>query len=99
MKMDNSLAIALSQRNGTRGGEMERDGAAQPAFVKKTQNAPRRDRTCAAASKGDHMTIPFEKLKAPLLANPRLPLLAVPAAAWSVCDGEHACDRRRADRD
>jgi phage-related protein/DNA-binding XRE family transcriptional regulator len=42
------------------------------AFVKKTQKTLRRGRTCAAASKGHHMTIPFEKLKARLLANPKV---------------------------
>jgi hypothetical protein len=94
--MDNSLAIALSQRNGTRGGEMERDGAAQPAFVKKTQNAPRRDRTCAAASKGDHMTIPFEKLKAPLLANPKVTAARRPCSRmvrmrWGACMRSATC--------
>src|SRR5438034_4090596 len=31
-----------------------------------------RDRARASASKGDHMTIPFEKLKARLLANPKV---------------------------
>src|SRR5437016_4266638 len=31
-----------------------------------------RDRTRASTSKGDHMTIPFEKLKARLLANPKV---------------------------
>jgi DNA-binding XRE family transcriptional regulator len=43
------------------------------AFVKKTQRTPaRRDPACTSASKGDHMTIPFEKLKARLLANPKV---------------------------
>ena len=32
----------------------------------------RRDRTCAASSKGHHITISFEKLKARLLANPKV---------------------------
>jgi DNA-binding XRE family transcriptional regulator len=36
------------------------------------ENAARGDRACAAAGKGDHMTIPFEKLKARLLANPKV---------------------------
>jgi len=43
------------------------------AFVKiETEDAARRDRNCVAASKGDHMTIPFEKLKARLLADPKV---------------------------
>ncbi|WP_249779182.1 type II toxin-antitoxin system RelE/ParE family toxin [Bradyrhizobium sediminis] len=43
------------------------------AFAKKTQrNAARRDRTRAPARKGHHMTIQFEKLKARLLANPKV---------------------------
>jgi len=37
-----------------------------------TKDAARRDPPCVAASKGDHMTIPFEKLKARLLANPKV---------------------------
>jgi phage-related protein/DNA-binding XRE family transcriptional regulator len=41
-------------------------------FVKKTQKRRALRSTRAAASKGDHMTIPFEKLKARLLANPRV---------------------------
>jgi ribosome-binding protein aMBF1 (putative translation factor) len=36
------------------------------------KDAPRRDRAGGAASKGDHMTIPFEKLKARLLADPKV---------------------------
>jgi hypothetical protein len=43
------------------------------AFVKKTQKTPAlRNRARIAASKGGHMTIPFEKLKARLLANPKV---------------------------
>ncbi len=38
----------------------------------KKVSAARRDRTGAAASKGHHMTIQFEKLKARLLANPKV---------------------------
>jgi DNA-binding XRE family transcriptional regulator len=37
-----------------------------------SENAARRDRTRAAARKGHQMTIQFEKLKARLLANPRV---------------------------
>jgi hypothetical protein len=37
-----------------------------------TEDATRRDRTGGAASKGNHMTIKFEKLKARLLANPKV---------------------------
>jgi hypothetical protein len=33
---------------------------------------PFRDRACAAASKGRQLTIPFEKLKARLIANPKV---------------------------
>src|ERR1700740_2282860 len=36
------------------------------------KDARRRDRARVAARKGDQMTIPFEKLKARLLANPRV---------------------------
>jgi ribosome-binding protein aMBF1 (putative translation factor) len=36
------------------------------------EDATRRDRTGVAASKGHHMTIQFEKLKARLLANPKV---------------------------
>ncbi|MGL6061436.1 MAG: helix-turn-helix domain-containing protein [Bradyrhizobium sp.] len=36
------------------------------------ENAARRNRARVAASGGDHMTIPFEKLKARLLANPKV---------------------------
>src|ERR1700680_1262684 len=36
------------------------------------KDAACRDRTCAAASKGNQMTIQFEKLKARLLANPKV---------------------------
>jgi ribosome-binding protein aMBF1 (putative translation factor) len=36
------------------------------------KDAARRDRTRAAASKGHHMTIQLEKLKARLLANPKV---------------------------
>ena len=36
------------------------------------KNAAFGDRTCAAASKGNHVTIQFEKLKARLLANPKV---------------------------
>jgi DNA-binding XRE family transcriptional regulator len=39
---------------------------------KDTEDAAHRDRTRVAASKGDHMTIPFEKIKARLLANPKV---------------------------
>src|SRR5207248_4749690 len=39
---------------------------------KDAEDAVRRDQTCASASKGHHMTIPFEKLKARLLANPKV---------------------------
>ena len=35
-------------------------------------SSARRDRTCAASSKADHKTIPLEKLKARLLANPKV---------------------------
>jgi ribosome-binding protein aMBF1 (putative translation factor) len=42
------------------------------SFISKLRYEKNRDRTRAAASKGDHMTIPFEKLKARLLANPRV---------------------------
>jgi DNA-binding transcriptional regulator YiaG len=37
-----------------------------------SEDAARGDRACAAASKGNHMTITFEKLKARLLANPKV---------------------------
>src|ERR1700676_3747957 len=37
-----------------------------------TEDAARRDRTRASPSKGNHMTIPFEKLKARLIANPKV---------------------------
>src|SRR5205085_6161387 len=37
-----------------------------------TEDPARRDRPCAAASKGGHMTISFGKLKARLLANPKV---------------------------
>jgi transcriptional regulator with XRE-family HTH domain len=37
-----------------------------------SEDAARADRACAAASKGNHMTITFEKLKARLLANPKV---------------------------
>src|SRR2546423_7740032 len=39
---------------------------------KDAKDATRRDRARASASKGDYMTIPFEKLKARLLANPKV---------------------------
>src|SRR6266481_1025150 len=42
------------------------------AFVKKTQKTPRAEIELAAASKGSDMTIRFEKLKARLLANPKV---------------------------
>jgi ribosome-binding protein aMBF1 (putative translation factor) len=37
-----------------------------------TKNAKERDRASAAPRKGDPMTIPFEKLKVRLLANPKV---------------------------
>jgi ribosome-binding protein aMBF1 (putative translation factor) len=37
-----------------------------------TRDAARRDRARARPGKGDHMTIPFEKLKARLMANPKV---------------------------
>src|ERR1700719_3462489 len=37
-----------------------------------TEDAARRNRTRAGTRKGDHMTIPFEKIKARLLANPKV---------------------------
>src|SRR3984893_16212663 len=40
------------------------------SVLHRAKDAARRDRTRVAASKGDHMTIPFETLKARLLANP-----------------------------
>jgi ribosome-binding protein aMBF1 (putative translation factor) len=36
------------------------------------EDAARRDRARATAGKGDHVTIPFDKLKARLLANPKV---------------------------
>jgi DNA-binding XRE family transcriptional regulator/phage-related protein len=39
---------------------------------KDTEDTAHRDRARVAASKGDHMTIPFEKVKARLLANPKV---------------------------
>ena len=41
-------------------------------FIEAAGIATRRDQACAAASKGDRMTISFEKLKARLLANPKV---------------------------
>src|ERR1700688_1933637 len=38
----------------------------------KTEDTARRNRTRATAGKGGHMTIPFAKLKARLLANPKV---------------------------
>jgi hypothetical protein len=49
------------------------EGSSCFALRKKiTEDATRRDRTGGAASKGNHMTIKFEKLKARLLANPKV---------------------------
>jgi phage-related protein/DNA-binding XRE family transcriptional regulator len=43
------------------------------AFVKKSQKTPRgENRTRATAGQGNQMTIPFDKLKARLLANPKV---------------------------
>jgi len=42
------------------------------AFVKKTQRTPRAEIELALQRKGNHMTIQFEKLKARLLANPKV---------------------------
>jgi hypothetical protein len=39
---------------------------------RRRKNAACQDRVCPAARKGSHMTIRFEKLKARLLANPRV---------------------------
>jgi hypothetical protein len=36
------------------------------------ENAARRNRTGTEASEGGHMTVPFDKLKARLLANPKV---------------------------
>src|ERR1700722_2697311 len=48
---------------GRRGPRVREEGA---------KDAAHRDRARATTSKGDHMTIPFEKLKARLLANPKV---------------------------
>jgi DNA-binding XRE family transcriptional regulator len=42
------------------------------AFVKKTQKTPRAEIELALRREGNHMTIQFEKLKARLLANPKV---------------------------
>src|SRR6201998_2959123 len=48
---------------GGRGSRVREEDAKDPAL---------RDRARVTASKGGHMTIPFEKLKARLLANPKV---------------------------
>jgi DNA-binding XRE family transcriptional regulator len=57
-----SIYLKIETEGGRGSGVREED----------TEDTARRDRTCASASKGDHMTIPFEKLKARLLANPKV---------------------------
>jgi ribosome-binding protein aMBF1 (putative translation factor) len=42
------------------------------AFVKKKQKTPRSEIELALQREGGHVTIPFEKLKARLLANPKV---------------------------
>jgi DNA-binding XRE family transcriptional regulator len=52
-------------------GEMK-GGRGSRVCEKDAEDPALRDRTRAAAGKGDHTTIPFEKLKARLLANPKV---------------------------
>jgi ribosome-binding protein aMBF1 (putative translation factor) len=57
------LYVTAIGPKGGRGSRVREKDAKDPAI---------RDRTRAPASKGGHMTIPFEKLKARLLANPKV---------------------------
>jgi len=75
--------LRLSERIGQAGleslgecplchGDRPESGRGSGVREEDTEDAARRDPACTSASKGDHMTIPFEKLKARLLANPKV---------------------------
>ena len=53
-------------------GDRPKSGRGSRVCEKDAEDPALRDRTRAAAGKGDHTTIPFEKLKARLLANPKV---------------------------
>lgn len=55
-----------------RHGDRSQGGRGSGFHQEDTKDAACRDRARIAASKEDHVTIPFEKLKARLLANPKV---------------------------
>jgi ribosome-binding protein aMBF1 (putative translation factor) len=57
-----SIYLKIETEGGRGSGVREED----------TEDAACRDQARASASQGDHMTIPFEKLKARLLADPKV---------------------------